>query len=658
MLAHPRSTPDTTLSRLHALSRNLWWSWDPQATELFAGLDPQRWEALDHNPVALLAELGELPSGISKCVDEVYERFQAYLAGSGTWADRALPNLGRVVYLSMEFGIHESLRIYSGGLGVLAGDHLRSASDLGLDFVAVGLFYKHGYFRQVIDLGQQVAAWPTARPELLPLEEVHVAGQPLRVAVPHGDHQYRARVWRVQVGRVPLYLLDADLPENHPEDREVTASLYGGDASRRIRQEVLLGVGGFRVLRALDLPPEVLHLNEGHCAFAPLEWLRQKVETGEQFQASERHVQRHTVFTTHTPVPAGHDRFGWDLVDGALGRWRDQMGWSHGTIMDRGRRDPSNLNSALNMTRLAMGMSRSTNGVSALHGQVSRDMFANPDIGHVTNGVHPAWTSPEVRGLLDRVQPDWVERATEGRALEALEACASQELAESREPARRRLRAFIHQRLGVQVPEGAMLAGFARRFAPYKRADLLLSDAGRLDALLEAGLYVVFAGKAHPHDEAGKALVARVLEACRDPRTRGRVLFLSGYDIHIGRLLTQGVDLWINNPRRPREASGTSGQKVLLNGGLNASVLDGWWPESFAGDNGWAIGEARSYASIEEQDAADARSLYGTLEDVLATWGQERWWDMVRRSMSQGFPAFNTHRMVADYARNVYAGTD
>ena len=655
MLAHPRSPPDPTLARLMELSQNLWWSWDPQATELFASLDRHRWEALDHNPVALLQELGELPAGIKDRVDAVYERFRSYLHEPDTWARRSQPELGRVVYMSMEFGLHESLRIYSGGLGVLAGDHLRSASDLGLDFVAVGLFYKHGYFRQIIDLGQQVAAWPTVRPERLPLEEVQIGGRPLRVLVPHGERQYLARVWRLQVGRVPLYLLDADLPENTPEDRAVTGSLYGGDASMRIRQEVLLGVGGFRALRALDLPPEVLHLNEGHCAFAPLEWLRQRVETGCDFRVSELHVQQATVFTTHTPVPAGHDRFGWDLVDGALGRWRDRMGWSQGMIMDRGRRDPSNLRSALNMTRLAMGMSRSTNGVSALHGQVSRDMFNNPAIGHVTNGVHPAWTSSEVRGLLDRVQPDWIDRATEGQALDALEACPTQSLVEAREPSRQRLRALIEQRLGVKVPAEALIAGFARRFAPYKRADLLLSDAERLGRLLDAGLYVVFAGKAHPHDEAGKALVARVLEACRDPRTRGRVLFLSGYDIAMGRLLTQGVDLWINNPRRPREASGTSGQKVLLNGGLNASVLDGWWPESYAGDNGWAIGEPREYGSIAEQDAADADSLYAVLEDVLQTWGTERWWQMVRRSMAVGFPAFNTHRMVADYARDVYA---
>lgn len=621
----------TSLARL---AQDLWWTWNPDARRLVEGLDPLRYEALGHSLPALLAERPELDSAGAAALIEALD---AYRIEPETWAARSLPELGRVAYLSMEFGLHESLRIYSGGLGVLAGDHVRSASDLGLDFVAVGLFYRHGYFRQVLDRGEQVAAWPTNAP--WGLEEL-----PQRVQIPDGGRSCAARIWRQQIGRVELYLLDTDLPENDPDQRAITGSLYGGGSRMRIRQEVVLGIGGMRALKALDRMPEVLHLNEGHCAFAPVEWMR--------MCGDEDHVRAHTVFTTHTPVPAGHDQFDWSLVDEVLGPYRSDAGWTEGALMDRGRRDPADFSTPLNMTWLAMRMSRSTNGVSALHGEVSRRMFDDDTIGHVTNGVHPTfWMADEIQDLLDIAQPGWREDLVDGRL--ELSSITDAQLWRARSACRDRLRVHIAGVTGHLVDEDMLLCGFARRFAPYKRADLVLSDDARLQALLDRGLRIVYAGKAHPRDEAGKRLVARVARAARDHE--GSVLFLEGYDMALGRMLTQGADLWLNTPRRPREASGTSGQKVVLNGGLNASVLDGWWPEGFEGDNGWAIGDEGSYASVEEQDAADAESVYATLEAVLETWtDRTKWLAMVRASMESGIPRFNTHRMVAEYARSVY----
>ncbi|MCP4807821.1 MAG: glycosyltransferase family 1 protein [Proteobacteria bacterium] len=642
---------------LAELVSDLWWSWDPEARSLVEALDPIRYEALGHSPTAVLEELEHVPEEVAQALPAIVERARAYRGATETWAACEVPLLGRVAYLSMEFGLHEALRIYSGGLGILAGDHVRSASDLGLDFVAVGLLYRHGYFRQLIDRGEQVPAWPEVHTSKLPIEEVLVDGEPLRIEVPDGHETYRVRVWRVGVGRVSLFLLDADLPENPPHQRDVTGSLYGGDSRMRIRQEVLLGIGGIRALVALDQVPEVLHLNEGHCAFAPVEWMRQMVEAGASLGEAETFVRDHTVFTTHTPVPAGHDRFGWDLVNGVLGPWRDAMGWAHGALMDRGRKDPTDLAEPLNMTRLAMGLARATNGVSELHGEVSRQMFEDPTIGHVTNGVHPTfWMGDAAQRMLDEEVPGWREHLATGEPLVGLEGIRDARIAAMRSSQRNLLRGELARRQRVLIEDDALIVGFARRFAPYKRADLLLTDPDRLEALLDAGMRFVFAGKAHPKDTAGRALLSRILSAARAPRFHGRLLFAQGYGIELGRRMTQGCDVWLNNPRRPREASGTSGQKVVLNGGLNASVLDGWWPEGYDGTGGWAIGEPREFDTIEEQDAADAISLYEVLEDVLATWQDRSAWNQrIRSSMARGIPAFNTHRMVADYARTVYS---
>ncbi len=655
-----------TMDKLAELAGNLWWSWDTQATALFAGLAPSRWPQVLHNPVALLAELTPMEREhiqsdplTGEIVDAVYERFLAWMKQEDTWAaGRGLP---RVLYLSMEFGLHESMRIYSGGLGVLAGDHVRSASDLGLDFRGVGLLYSSGYFRQVLDDGKQLAAYPNVDRSRLPITPVlDAAGAPIRISIPDGEREYQASAWRLQVGRVHLYLLDANLPENPPELREVTRSLYGGDTRMRLRQEILLGIGGVRLLQALGESVDVVHLNEGHCAFAPMEMLRQAQALDPS--ATHAQIRERVVFTTHTPVPAGHDRFGWDMVDAHLGAWRSQAGWSPGALMDLGRVDPSDLDEPLCMTVLALRMARASNGVSALHGQVSREMWAKVDtpkpIGHITNGVHPTyWMAPAMQEMLDTHLPKWrahwQDRAFWTEGLATLDDGA---LWQTRQTLKEQLLTQVHAHTGQRLDPKALLIGFARRFAPYKRADLVFSDAQRLQKILEGGASLVFAGKAHPRDTLGQELLARVVRWSRDPRFKGQVAFLPGYEMQHGRWMTSGSDLWLNNPRRPREASGTSGQKVVLNGGLNCSILDGWWPEAFDGDNGFAIGDTRDWADTQAQDVHDAEALYTLLEKEILPSFQDSsdWLRRVKHSMATGVPVFNTHRMVAEYAETMY----
>ncbi len=654
-----------TMDKVRELAGNLWWSWDTQATALFEGLAPQRWDQVLHNPVALieeltLAEQDQIRANTELCarVDSVYARFQSWMNKVDTWAKgRDLP---RVLYLSMEFGLHESLRIYSGGLGVLAGDHVRSASDLGLDFRGVGLLYSSGYFRQVLDDGKQLAAYPQVDAARLPLSPVLKDGAPLLVPIPDGDRVYQARAWRLDVGRVHLYLLDANLPENPPELREVTRSLYGGDTRMRLRQEILLGIGGVRLLKALDEQVDVVHLNEGHCAFAPMEMLRQAQASDPS--ATHAQIRERVVFTTHTPVPAGHDRFGWDLVNAHLGQWREQAGWAPGALMDLGRVDPSDLEEPLCMTVLALRMARASNGVSALHGEVSRQMWSEVSlprpIGHITNGVHPTyWMAPAMQQMLDQHlsgwRSHWQDRAFWTEGLATLDDGA---LWQTRQELKAVLLDQVHAHTGQRLDPQALLIGFARRFAPYKRADLIFSDAARLEGILTQGASLVFAGKAHPRDTLGQELLARVVRWSRDPRFKGQVAFLPGYEMQHGRWMTSGSDLWLNNPRRPREASGTSGQKVVLNGGLNCSILDGWWPEAFDGDNGFAIGDTRDWADTEAQDAHDADALYTLLQTQVLPAFQDSsdWLRRVKHSMATGVPVFNTHRMVAEYAETMY----
>lgn len=657
----------TIRDRLRELASNLWWCWDPDATALFAGLHPERWEEVHHSPLALLEELPDTALEPAEAMLSVVEaRRDAYLSSADTWAAKNAPGLSApVAYFSMEFALHESLPIYSGGLGVLAGDHLKSASDLGVPFVAVGLLYREGYFKQVIAHGRQVVAYPPVPLEQTPLRKLDVV-----VDVPHGHHTYKATVWELRVGRARLLLLDSDIEGNPAEHRELSQQLYGGDESTRIAQEVLLGIGGVRALRALGVQPSVFHMNEGHCAFLVLERWREELATAPTHEEAFAAAKASAVFTTHTPVAAGHDRFRWELAEDALQGMREQMGLPQGGFMDLGRVRAGDLNETLCMTVLALRGSRAANGVSALHGEVSREMWkdlyrtspvAEVPIGHVTNGVHaPSWMHPRVQSLLDRCSPGW----RDGEPL-SVASVSDEDLWALRGGLRDEIVRYARAEAGRDwLDADALTIGFARRFAPYKRGNLLFTDPDRLARLVcgERPVQILFAGKAHPRDAAGQGIIRDVIRWTRDERFRGRVVFLPDYDMALGRRLVQGVDVWLNNPRRPREASGTSGMKSPLNLGINLSVLDGWWPEAFDGTNGWAIGDERDYSLQEEQDSADAESLYRLLEEQVAAEFYDRdgtgvpraWVRRMRRSLETCYRAFHTNRMVEEYTLRYY----
>ena len=643
---------------LSSLAADLWWTTQPRAHALWPALDPDLWEAVNHNPIALLAELPDA---------QVPPSLQPLAAGLvGDWkAMRSAgirPEQTSIAYFCMEYGLHESLPIYSGGLGMLAGDHVRSASDLGLDFVAVGLFWHEGYFRQMVHDGVQVAAYaPNRMPRLAITPALAPDGSRARVSVPCGAGRILVQAWKVTVGQVALYLLDTDIPGNHPDHRALTLRLYGGGEGQRILQEVVLGIGGLRMLRALGIAPDVFHMNEGHAAFLTFELWAEGLLRGEGIEEAWRAVVPQCVFTTHTPVPAGHDRFRWNEVDPVLGAWRHQIGLYPGAFMDRGRIRPGDVDEPLCMTVLGIRGSRSSNGVSALHGEVSRKMWheLGLPITHVTNGVHAgAWLAPETEALWDHHLPGWRDHLADADWWERAASIPDAAMLAHRRAKRTRLVAEVRRRTGRAVLDPDLpTIGFARRFATYKRGDLVFRDPDRLAAILESGAQLVFAGKAHPADVPGQQVVANVLRFSRDPRFRDRVVFLPDYDMAIGRLLTSCCDVWLNNPRRPREASGTSGQKAAMNGNLNCSVLDGWWPEAYDGTNGWAVGEEREYADLEAQDAADADHLYRLLEGPVAQTfaDDEAWATASRRAMATCGPVFNTHRMVDEYCRVIYA---
>jgi glycogen phosphorylase len=691
--------------RIWSLARNLWWSWDAEAVSLFRELDPDRWRELDHNPIALLSDISmeQLQQRAGKLVlhsrlNYAYRRLQEYLHSSRTWGAihagvlRARP----VAYFSAEFGLHESVPIYSGGLGVLAGDHLKSASDLGIPLVGVGLFYDQGYFRQRLDRsGWQSEEYLDVDVKQLPLElSIGPDNRPVTVAIETRTGTIQARVWKLAVGRNILLLLDSDVDGNAPEDRDLTARLYGGDHRTRIRQELLLGVGGVRALRALAIHPGVLHLNEGHSAFAALEMMRHRMQTeGIHFDEARRRVRLQTVFTTHTPVPAGHDRFSWQLMEEHLGPLRDALGLSPDRFMALGRVDVNNHDEEFCMTVLALKSSRRANAVSSLHGEVSRSMWTGlwPDrnvdevpIGHITNGVHvPSWLAPQMKQLYDRhLGPDWVRRSGEPAVWENIEQIDSGELWEAHQVLKARLLAFVRHRvvqqaqrrgegkevlaqLGRSLSMDALTIGFARRFATYKRANLVFQDLDQILALIndpQLPIQLVFAGKAHPLDSPGKQVLRQIAELGRHPQLAGKIVFVEDYDINVARHLVQGVDVWLNNPRRPLEASGTSGQKVVLNGGLNLSVLDGWWAEAYDGNNGFAIGFGDTHSSPGVHDQADGKALYDTLmEEVIPLYYQRdhdglptAWIARMKSAIRTLGWRFNADRMVMDYVTKCY----
>ncbi len=690
--------------KLSKLAANLWWSWDPEVTELFRLIDRELFDRFNHNPVLLLKEY--TPERLEERVREgvlhsrihwAFRRFREYAEASTTWGSThaAILGQGPVAYFSAEFGLHESLPIYSGGLGVLAGDHLKSASDLGLPLVAVGLFYHEGYFSQAIDsAGWQKEAYPRLSPASLPLSVVENASGPVLISVETRRGSIHARILKLAVGRIDLYLLDADVPQNSPEDRHLTARLYGGDQRTRIRQELLLGVGGVKALKALGILPNVIHMNEGHSAFAPLEVIRQRMQDdGLPFDRALRDTAAQCVFTTHTPVPAGHDRFDESLIEEHLGPLGDSLGLGTHGLMGLGRVDPQHHGETFCMTVLALKLCRIANGVSSLHGVVSREMWASLwpwrsveeiPIGHITNGVHvPTWLAAQMRVLYDRVLPEnWYQRTGEPDVWRSFETITPGELWEVHSALKNRLIAYARLEATEQAKRRgedpsvvaamemmfdprALTIGFARRFAPYKRADLILKDLdflAKLIASTDRPLQFIFAGKAHPADERGKQILQQIFRLTREEPFRGRVLILENYNIDMGRQLVQGVDVWLNNPRRPLEASGTSGQKVVLNGGLNCSVLDGWWAEAYDGKNGFAIGTGRTHSNQEIQDSRDGEDLYRVLtEEVIPLYFDrdrddlpQQWISRMKRAIRTLGWRFNADRMVMDYATHAY----
>ncbi len=694
-----------TQERLWSLARNLWWSWDRDSASLFRDLDPGRWRQLNRNPIALLGEMplaaierraGELM--MHGRINYAYRRQREYLQADRTWgANHAGVLRPRpVAYFAAEFGLHVSIPIYSGGLGVLAGDHIKSASDLDIPLIGIGLFYGQGYFRQRLDRnGWQQEEYLQTDVTQLPMEPaIGTKGEPVMVQIETRSGSLRAKVWRMKVGRCDLLLLDSNVEGNAPEDRELTSRLYGGDGRVRIRQELLLGVGGFRALKAMGIMPGVLHLNEGHSVFAVLEAIRSRMEEeGLSFEIAAPRVAREVVFTTHTPVPAGHDRFSEDLIEEHLGPLRELLGLSPERLMELGRENPENRHEEFCMTVLGLRHCRRANAVSALHGEVSRAMWTGlyPDkpeeavpIGHITNGVHvPSWLAPQMFRLYDRhLGTDWHEHSADPHIWTGIENVDDGELWETHLSLKSRLLDFVRhraveqaerrgepletlRRLGRVLSPDALTIGFARRFATYKRANLILTDIEMLASMVndpKRPVQFIFAGMAHPRDEPGKRVLQQIAELMRDRQFADKFVFVEDYDINVGRHFVQGVDVWLNNPRRPLEASGTSGQKVVLNGGLNLSVLDGWWAEAYDGLNGFAIGAGKTHSNMNVHDTRDGQDLYRALrEEVIPLYYQRDrdglprgWIKRMKRTIRTLGWRFNADRMVMDYTLKCY----
>ncbi len=706
------------LQSLQKLAYNMWWCWNHEATSLFRRIDSDAFEALDHSPIKLLGAVSQTrltelleDDGFLAHLDRLEQAFDNHMgaatwyhetyageraAANGTPTVAALPADFTIAYFSAEFGLHESVPVYSGGLGILSGDHLKSASDLGLPLIGVGLMYREGYFRQYLTVdGWQQERYPENDFFNLPLiPEVQQDGAPLLISVPFPGREVQVRVWRVQVGRVPLYLLDTNIPQNSAEDRTITARLYGGDVDMRIRQEMILGVGGVRALCALGKPPTVCHMNEGHSAFCGLERIRALMqEKSIDFATAREVVAAGTAFTTHTPVPAGNDVFSSQMVEHYFAPMLPQLKIGRDAFLGLGRQNPNDANEPFGMTVLALRLANVANGVSKLHGTVSRKMWKNiwpelPDaevpITSITNGVHThSWVSPDMTQLFDRyLGTEWDGRPHEHNVWKRVESIPDAELWRTHERRRERLVAFSRARLKQQLknrgappneiaradevldPE-ALTIGFARRFATYKRGALLFRNLERLTAIInnkDRPVQIVFAGKAHPKDHGGKELIAEILQFARRPEFRRRVLFLEDYDINVARYMVQGVDVWLNNPRRPLEASGTSGMKVACNGGLNLSILDGWWCEGYDGQNGFAIGAGEEYTDLNYQDDVESRAIYDLLEQEIAPLFYTRssdglprgWLRMMKRSITTLCPVFNTGRMVAEYMTTCY----
>jgi glycogen phosphorylase len=688
------------IARLNDLVYNLWWVWQADARDLFRLWDYPLWRATGHNPVKMLRsmtpeQIKELAANIPfrRKLDKVMMRFDADMRNGDKWYRQAHPDLNSrpIAYFSAEFGFHNSIPIYSGGLGILSGDHLKEASDLGVPLVAVGFMYPQGYFRQRIPShGWQEAVYTQVDfrdTPVLPL--IDEDGDRIQIEVQLDNRPVFADLWCVHAGQTRVILMDTDTERNAPWDRELTARLYGGDQETRIQQEVILGIGGVRALRRLDINPAAWHMNEGHSAFLILERIREMVQAGVDYEEAHQIVRRTSAFTTHTPVPAGHDAFPFHLMEKYFWHYWDQMGLDRHRFMELGVH--SNGQSAFNMTVLGLRNSQHVNGVSQLHAEVSGDMWQNlwPDgpspIIPITNGVHvPTWISGEIGSLLLRyLGHDWLDRHDRRSTWERVNDVPDHKLWDVKQDLKRKMFTSIWDRArrrwiegeadpaemlisGMLLDPEALTIGFARRFATYKRATLIFRDLERLKRILldnRRPVQLIFAGKAHPADEPGKHLIQQIVRLAQDPAMGGRIAFIQDYDMNLARFMVQGVDVWLNNPRRPREASGTSGQKAALNGTPNLSVLDGWWPEAYNGANGWAIGSETQLEDEAAQDAADAEALYHLLEEEIVPLYYQRdadgiprgWVSVMKESMITVSPQFSMRRMLKDYVERLYA---
>lgn len=690
------------LNFLETLANNLWWSWNDDAIAIFRRISPRIFTQENGNPLRLLARLdqhrfeslAEDPAFLTQ-LDQVREKFQREVLTSKHWAEFGEP-FKCIAYFSLEFGLNENVRLYSGGLGILAGDHLKSASDLDLPVAGVGLLYREGYFQQTIDMhGTQKESYPENLVHTMPLSLVSGEnGHPLKISVPLPQGEMFANVWRLNVGRVPLFLLDTNVQSNPPELRNVTGRLYGGDRLNRLRQELLLGIGGYSALSAMGYEPAVCHMNEGHAAFLGLARINHLCHNlGVDMDTAYEIVRRTNVFTTHTPVPAGNETFPLDLLRDHLKKIEDTGCLPAEKVIEWGRAPGQTGEQDLSMTILGLNLSKHNNGVSRLHGEVERRMWRHlwPEIPedevpirHITNGVHVStWLSPELSSLYENyLGPDWQRRIGTQKILHRIDQIPDEELWRAHEKTRSQLvrvvREYVENRLRERnaprneigaarsaLDSDALTIGFARRFTAYKRANLILRDTERLVRLLtdnERPVQIIFAGKAHPEDHEGKEIVKEIVAFARRKDLLHRVVFLEDYDMYVARHLAWGVDVWLNTPRRPHEASGTSGMKICINGGLHFSVLDGWWSEGYSPDCGWAIGNGEEYQDNEYQDTVESQALHNILENDIVNGFYDRssgdiptrWIAKMKASIRMSLDRFTSHRMVRDYDRKVY----
>ena len=699
---------EKNIVRLNSLARNLWWTWNQDAQDLFESLSPRAWQNLYHNAVAVMRELSNeelharmLDNEFSDLVESVLSQFEDYLKDSDTWAASNAKDLADnpVAYFSAEFGFHETLPIAAGGLGMLAGDHTKSASDLGLGFVGISLFYREGYFQQSINKDNwQTEYYSLLDPINLPLDPLlDVEGNPVFCEVEIANESVQFCVWKVNVGRCSVYLIDANLEANKPHFRDLTRSVYGGDNSTPITQEILLGVGGVRLLPKLGIMPSLFHMNEGHAAFLVLELMKERIEIGDGFNEAFLKVKSQCLFTTHTPVPAGHDRFSPALMDSAARHFCDQLKVRADELLALGRVDPSDSNEDFCMTVLALKGSRAANGVSELHGVVSREMWSSlyPNnlasevpIGHITNGIHLiGWMKGTARKYwrhkLERVSSnsDWSKEFVKPEfwaLAEDTSFITDEEIWSLRYRLRRELIEFSRRKLHVHDKKGndfisfdhllnpdALTIGFARRFATYKRAPLIFDHFESLVRIVKninQPVQFIFAGKAHPRDDEGKKLIQKIIHLSKNSDLKSHLVFLENYDVHVARQMVSGCDVWLNNPRRPLEASGTSGMKTTVHGCLNMSILDGWWREGFDGTNGFSIGSDTNLEDTEEQDRIDSENLYNVLCNEVIPCFYDRdvngipraWIAKIRRSMATLAVKYDTTRMVRDYTKIYY----